>query len=1098
MNRKEQHHWWQLVIFLLLLFTLCQGVSCATTDLHIIKYAYDEETIINETTVTYSWMKEHLPVQGDGTTHYYFQGPIFEEAWSDAHPDLPYDNWNPQEDINYLTKDQGAVKGTALRDICDLVGGMEDEDTIKIQSNDGFSKRFGYENVYSPSSRQGEIVIAWYCDGFDEGPVTVEDGYSTGMKLIFFADTSTNPTQDHVFGITDMRECLAPEYVHYYQPGLPASTGLSMKYIRDILIYSQIEPVPQLKVTSQPTGATVFIDGEESDTTNCVIDNLEEGRYQVSVQKEGYHAPESVSVELKNGQETAVEFFLDEASSEFTGKKMELFSETSANGTVSLLKGIGDPATLRPKQSTSFSFNLTPADYNQPEQARLWVYISNADWKIRPTDFDRPDITTSLNGRELQADKTYYDQSGRADQNWSATLAYDVTAVLKQNPEQTVTITNTDTDSGDEEFFVDGTALFIISDEPDTTGSDVNETYTTTSKIFGFEGCDIICANDSTEDPTLYLSTARVPGRLNYAKDSAQVLAVATFSDNADTDENEDNPHSLEINSDLFDEPFDLSQTGVLTAEFDALSSLKSENNEISLAYAETGTENSYLDPRVMLLIVRHSDRPDTETDRTGDDTRTNTTGKITGESVSEKENRTDSYTTPVLQNQTSGQTVADTHNEDAGIFDSFIALIMSLFGADPDENIPLPSDETTTLPREDAGTLTETEPEEMPAGYDITLRSDPPGALIYLDGVYTGKTTPETLSFQDGNAHHLRLIHEGYTDYQTELSPTGNTSLFAGMNAVNPKTYEKTHIDCADAQSVSPNTGSLYIRNAVEGAEVLIDSKETSRVTPTLITGLREGWHTVKLKGYDSSTLSSSKFWVFPETVTEVYLKSEDSGVSAGKSLYVNSSVYENDYLSLNGDFLHKKIPVEVSAAVAGDLLSIRTENNSYISKPVTGTDMSSGKAWFDEYTGRFHDVALVSVPAGAQIFIDGFETGYATPYTIHNLSSGTHIISISKEGYYPSEGEIRLLEESEGKNTGIVRTTLTEYPCGSLYVTSTVPGQKIYLYNRYTGEKTPHLFTGLDLGNYPVKIVSDTTNQQFEITINPYETTYLNVTGA
>ncbi|MBN2860898.1 MAG: PEGA domain-containing protein, partial [Sphaerochaetaceae bacterium] len=614
------------------------------------------------------------------------------------------------------------------------------------------------------------------------------------------------------------------------------------------------------------------------------------------------------------------------------------------------------------------------------------------------------------------------------------------------------------------------------------------------SRIFGFEGCDIICANDTTEDPTLYLSTARIPGHLNYAKDSAQVLAVATFSDNADTDENEKNPHYLEVNSDQFDEPFDLSQTGPLVAEFEALSTLKGENNEISLAYSETGSENSFLTTRGIFLIIRHSDSSENKIDNTGDKS---TTSRIntTGQTGSDHQNGSD--TSQIYQNVTGEQTLTVPHQENTGILDTLFALIMSLFGWETEENSPLPSGTTTTPADDSAGTLTE-EPIEMtiPSGYEINLRSAPPGSLIYLDGVYTGTTTPETLSFQDADPHNLKLVHEGYADYLTELSTTTDTNLFAEMYPADQRIYAKTHIDLAAEQSIYPNTGSLYIRNAIKGAEVLIDSKETSRVTPTLITGLREGWHTVKLKGYDSSTLSSSKFWVFPESVTEVYLRSDENDISI--SLLVNSSAYESCYLSLNGDYLHKKIPLTISSGAAGDLIAVHTQNDEYISKKITGSDLSSGTVWFDEYTSTLSDIALVSDPAGAHIFVDGFETGYETPYTIHNLSAGTHIISISKEGYYPSEGEIRLIDHADNQNVGIVRCTLNEYPSGSLFVTSDIPGQKIYLYDRYTGEKTPHLFTRLDLGNYPVKLVSDTTTYQYEITIGPYETTYLNQTGA
>jgi hypothetical protein len=61
------------------------------------------------------------------------------------------------------------------------------------------------------------------------------------MRLIFFADTSTNNASDHVFGIGDAVACLDPQYYHYYDGGgilYPTTTGLSVKWISDIIIDS--------------------------------------------------------------------------------------------------------------------------------------------------------------------------------------------------------------------------------------------------------------------------------------------------------------------------------------------------------------------------------------------------------------------------------------------------------------------------------------------------------------------------------------------------------------------------------------------------------------------------------------------------------------------------------------------------------------------------------------------------------------------------------------------------------------------------------------------------------------------------------------------
>jgi hypothetical protein len=209
--------------------------SAATTQVHIAKYAPDNSTILNETTVTIQWMEGNLPVLGDGITHYYLQGPVFAD---DPDPSREEQlRWNSAEDKNVQEKDMGAVKGTELKDLCGLVGGMATGDEVKVKASDGFSKTFSYENVYTPSPRQGPMVIAWYNAG--EGYVPQ---YRSGMRLIFFADNSTNPWGIHALGNNDWRVSAAPESWYYYRQGdekYPTTTGLSVQYVSDILIYSR-------------------------------------------------------------------------------------------------------------------------------------------------------------------------------------------------------------------------------------------------------------------------------------------------------------------------------------------------------------------------------------------------------------------------------------------------------------------------------------------------------------------------------------------------------------------------------------------------------------------------------------------------------------------------------------------------------------------------------------------------------------------------------------------------------------------------------------------------------------------------------------------
>ncbi|MCK9591288.1 MAG: argininosuccinate synthase [Methanoregula sp.] len=223
---------------------LTGAVSAATTEVHIARYAADNVTVINETTVTYQWMEANLPVMGDGVTHYYHQGPVFVD---DADPARQEElRWNPKEDTNVDVKGMGALKGTNVKDLCDLVGGMSPGDEVKIKSVDGWNRRFAYKNVYQYTSRDGPMVLTWY--NAAETPGTWErqgvgyvPGYYSGLRLVWFTDTSTNPGGLHAFGNYDWHEAADSKYWYYYSSGpekYPTTTGLSGKYVSDILIYS--------------------------------------------------------------------------------------------------------------------------------------------------------------------------------------------------------------------------------------------------------------------------------------------------------------------------------------------------------------------------------------------------------------------------------------------------------------------------------------------------------------------------------------------------------------------------------------------------------------------------------------------------------------------------------------------------------------------------------------------------------------------------------------------------------------------------------------------------------------------------------------------
>ena len=233
MEKKRGNEFLQIVLFCLAIIMLVTpAMAASTTQLHVVKYANDNTTILNETTIDLQWMMTNLPIYGDGITHYFHQGPNFTDSW----------NIN-ENDPAILTKDYGAVKGTNLQDICDLVGGMSAGDRyVTLLASDGFNQRFAYTTIYNPPARAGPIILTWY--RADQG--YVNESYTTGIRNVMFADTSVNPWGYHVFGLYDMNQTYPKDFQYFYQgnPSTPSTTGLSVQNIDRIFIYSNESPGP--------------------------------------------------------------------------------------------------------------------------------------------------------------------------------------------------------------------------------------------------------------------------------------------------------------------------------------------------------------------------------------------------------------------------------------------------------------------------------------------------------------------------------------------------------------------------------------------------------------------------------------------------------------------------------------------------------------------------------------------------------------------------------------------------------------------------------------------------------------------------------------
>ncbi|MBT8507953.1 hypothetical protein AZH53_05960 [Methanomicrobiaceae archaeon CYW5] len=191
-----------------------EDTTCVVT---ILRRETDGGPILNMTEIGCSWMEEHLPIHGDTVTPYRFQGPTFDTT----------DLWNPAENKN-LAKVEEIVRGTALCDLCDLVGGMEEGDELRMTATDGYVVELMYGNIYGPHPAQGLPILAWWTQ--KQGYVPA---YTGGPALFFLAD-------DQTFGNQDMMDYTDEAYWRFYWcegTEYPSAAGLAIRNVATMEIY---------------------------------------------------------------------------------------------------------------------------------------------------------------------------------------------------------------------------------------------------------------------------------------------------------------------------------------------------------------------------------------------------------------------------------------------------------------------------------------------------------------------------------------------------------------------------------------------------------------------------------------------------------------------------------------------------------------------------------------------------------------------------------------------------------------------------------------------------------------------------------------------
>ena len=142
-------------------------------------------------------------------------------------------------------------------------------------------------------------------------------------------------------------------------------------------------------------------------------------------------------------------------------------------------------------------------------------------------------------------------------------------------------------------------------------------------------------------------------------------------------------------------------------------------------------------------------------------------------------------------------------------------------------------------------------------------------------------------------------------------------------------------------------------------------------------------------------------------------------------------------------------------------------------------------------EYPLPTGSIAVTSTPTGAAVFLDGTETGLATPITLENVPAGDHVVTLKLDGYADASVPLTVISD-ETATVDLTLTTLT----GSLAVTSTPEGARILIDGAETGNVTNATLDGIAVGTHTVTVTKEGyRDASAEVTIAYNETAPLHL---
>jgi len=349
----------------------------------------------------------------------------------------------------------------------------------------------------------------------------------------------------------------------------------------------------------------------------------------------------------------------------------------------------------------------------------------------------------------------------------------------------------------------------------------------------------------------------------------------------------------------------------------------------------------------------------------------------------------------------------------------------------------------------------------------NIQVSSTPAGAAIYLDGSNTGATTNSTLTDKSPGSHTIKLVKDGYEDYEMSVSVTAGQTVTVSAT-LTAHTIAITSPDSSTAWVRGEQAEIQWSSNAVVSAvgnnllqrrlnRILNSGTNFSNLNRMRLLRARSFRRTGVRAGRTDSGSSSDEVGDAQGVRTQDINRGSYSRTGKTSTAPISGSVTDTGQNAAALQGIPGRFAAPYSTSIQGMVEPLAMPNikielykgSSVVNTIAENTANDGSHKWnvpnsltiANNYKVRiscatdagvyedseafgitdFGKLIVKSTPTGAKIYIDGVDSGKKTSQTFNKAATGNRTIKLVKEGY--ADWEDTVLVEA-GKTTNVNAT--------------------------------------------------------------------------